>query len=462
MSEHEPSLVNLSRDLSFFFSIWVGQLFVVAYAVADVLIVGNRRPDLLGALALGNAIYGPLGVIMTAFFSSITINASRIIAEKSVATLKYIAYYGFASGIFAAAFFFCVMKYFSTVHHWSNQSPDLVVATQDYLDALTFSALPFILFRIIACIANSIRATAYITALQGIGLIAKITLSLALVDSPHFQLGLIGCGLSTTIAFYIMGIGATLLFLFDRRFSVFRFDFFLSREPSQLVVLLRTGLPVAFSTLSEVAAFGYMTILISKFDADQLSAHQIVSNVYNVGYTLVVSLAVLFSVKISQAFGIEGQIAAGRKARTAIFVTMAVGFLLASLHMFFGAAVFRLHTADERVLSISNRILIFLSLVIFVDCLQTSAAAALRALGINAFPAFVQIISLWIGVAVLGDGFATQRLWLGSVNLVSATGVWCGVFFGLLPSALIMSLVASGGSKAICKHLRRIISQCTR
>ncbi|REG58652.1 putative MATE family efflux protein [Paraburkholderia sp. BL6669N2] len=461
VSERESFSFNLKRDLSFFFSIWVGQLLVVAYSVADALIVGNSRPDLLGGLALGNAIYGPLIVTMTAFFSSITINATRVIAEKSAATLKHIAYYGFASGFFVAIFVFFVLKYFSTIHHWSNQSSYLVAATQDYLDTLTFSALPSALFRVIACIANSVRATIYISLLQGVGLIAKVALSLALVDSPHFHLGLTGCALSTTIAFYIMCIAATLLFLFDRRFSLFRFDFVLSREPSELMALLRTGLPVAFSTLSEVTAFGYMAILIGKFSADQLGAHQIVSNLYNVGYTVIFSLAVLVSVKVSHAFGLEGPIGALHKARTAIFITIAVGFSLGILYMLFGAAVFRLNTDDEKVLAASNKILIFLSLVIFVDCVQTGAAAVLRALGINAFPMFMQIISLWIGVAILGDGFSTHRLRLGGVDLVSGPGVWCGVFLGLLPSALVMSLVAVGGGKSVRRHLQRIISQCT-
>ncbi|MEX3954300.1 MATE family efflux transporter [Paraburkholderia sp. EG287A] len=462
MSEHGSSFANLKGDLSFFFSIWVGQLLVVAYSVSDALIVGNRKPDLLSGLALGNAIYGPLIVTMTAFFSAITIKATRAIAEESIGTLKNIAYYGFTSGFFVAAFLFLVLKYFSTIHHWSNQPSYSVVAARDYLDALTFSALPATLFRLIACIANSVRATIYISLLQAIGLIAKVTLSLALVDGPHFHLGLIGCGLSTTIAFYIMCISATLLFFFDRRFTMFRFNFILSREPTELVSLLKTGVPIAFSALSEVAAFGYMAILISKFGANQLNAHQIVYNLYNVGYTLIFSMAILISVKISYAFGLDGSSGADRKARTAIFIAMVVGLSLAVLYMLLGSAAFRLHTADEKILAASNKVLIYLSLVIFVDCVQTGAAAALRALGINVFPALMQIISLWIGVAILGDAFATHRLRLGGVDLVSGTGVWCGVFLGLLPSALIMSLVAVGGGKALLRHLQRISERCTK
>ncbi|ACC76554.1 MATE family efflux transporter [Paraburkholderia caribensis] len=455
--ENKLLLTKIQRDFFFLSEILIGQLVVVAYSIADVIIIGRTNPDLLGGLALGNAIYVPIIMTATAFYSAATIKAAKIGAETGVDSLRDIAYYGFASAIVVGTLVFCALKYFATIHHWSNQSPYLVLAAQGYLDTLALSALPSNLFRVIAALANSIRATGYITALQAIGLIIKVALSLVLIDSSYFRFGLSGCGLSTAITFYVIFVGSLLLFLFNRNFFKFHFDLFLlSRKRLQLVALCKTGVPVALSTFAEFATFGYMTILIGRFGVQQLGAHQVVSNLNVVAETVSSSLAVWISVKISNALVLEGRSMAVRKARSAILIAVAIGFLLTALQMFFGTSLFRLYADDQGILVISGKILPFESLLIFANCVLSGAAATLRARGINAFPALMQVIGLWIGVAILGDGFAMQRLQLGDIDLAAGPGVWCGVFLGLLLSALMVTPIAIGDGNAIRRYIQWI------
>lgn len=435
------------REVSFFLAVWLGQLIVVAYSITDTVIVGNRHPEWLGGLALGNAVYVPTIMTATALLSSITINIARQRGAGPGASTKGFIHCGFGLGALVSILVSGILFYFAELPGWSDGSGAATVAARQYVNALALGVLPSMIFRVVICIANAARATYLITMLQGLGLLVKVALTNVFIDLMPPRFGLMGCGLATSLVFGMMGVGGLMLIQFRHEFADFRIPT-LTVWPSlkTMSALCRTSIPLAIATFSEVSAFGYMSISISRFGATQLEAHQIVSNLNNVGYTFSSAFGVVVSVSVSRAFGSSGARTSDHTAVLAIWGSVTLGIILAISMSWLGNDLLALYTKNVDILVAARRMLTCVSLVQFADCVQTSAAATLRARALNILPTLLQIAGLWIGIGVLGNGLASHglNLPLHGTYLGPGWAMWFGVAIGLMATAFAMSLAGIG------------------
>ena len=275
-----------------------------------------------------------------------------------------------------------------------------------------------LVYRALAFYSASINQTRPIMALSFLGLAVNAVLNWVLIYG-HFGLpamGGAGCGWATGIGMWV----SLLALVAGTRLAPAYRDYFLWRAwhgPTWAVQrrLLRVGLPMGGAGLAEVAAFTSVAILVGRFGAVQIAAHQIALNFSALTFMLPSGLATALTIRVGHALG-AGH---ARRARDIAWNGMAVGWFAA------GAAigpivvlrhgVAAVYSADPAVQALAANLLLFAAFWQLFDATQVCAIGALRGYKVTLMPMVLMLVAFWaIGIPV--------GTWLGYVGVTGEPG----------------------------------------
>ncbi len=419
------------------FPIIVSQVGQIVIGVMDTVMLGHHSPAALAASGFALSIHllflyfsvGALSVIAPLISSSIGAGA---VNECRIHLLRGI--------IFALVLFvtISIIQYLFLMNLENfGQDQAVVILSSQYFEILLWSMLPFVLFQVLRQFCNGLSSTAipmYAT-LAGI-IVNGIGNYLLIFGYAGFpELGVTGAGIATFIA-RTCSVVILLIFLLMRseylkflpRFSDMKYI-----TPGSLVPMVRTGFPVGFSFLSEMAAFSGATIMVGWIGITELSAHQI-------AFTIV-SMTIIFPIAISNAGLIRVSYFLGESSTEKIVRTIISTFILTTMIMFcfvliiiFGRYfIAGWFTLDEKVIQ-TGAMLLFVSAIFQIfDGLQVTGASLLRGLFDVKASMYVNFVSYWI--IALPTGYILAF----SYNY-GAVGIWLGLMTGLFCAAVLLSL----------------------
>jgi MATE family multidrug resistance protein len=201
-----------------------------------------------------------------------------------------------------------------------------------------------------------------------------------------------------------------------------------ARVPMQ--TSLRLGLPIGFQALAEVGVFTVGAVLVGRFGAAAVSAHQVAIGLASFTYMGALGVSAATSVRVGYAVG------QSRSPRRAGLLGLAVGVAFMSL----GALAFgllperlvRLFTDDGEAVALGKSLLLIAALFQLFDGVQVVAAGALRGIGDVRFPFIANVGAHW------GVGFPSACV-LGFVFGFGVRGIWWGLTAGLVCIAALLS-----------------------
>jgi len=202
-----------------------------------------------------------------------------------------------------------------------------------------------------------------------------------------------------------------------------------ARVPMRLVV--RLGLPIGLQSLAEVGVFTVCAILVGRFGAAAVSAHQIALGLAS--FTFMGALGVSGATAVRVGYAV-GQARSPRRAGL-LGIGLGAGF------MAIGAVTFaitpgplvRVFTDDPEALVLGKALLLIAAAFQLFDGVQAVAAGALRGAGDVRFPFVANVCAHW------AVGFPTACV-LGFVVGWGVRGVWWGLTAGLVCVSTLLAL----------------------
>ncbi len=195
--------------------------------------------------------------------------------------------------------------------------------------------------------------------------------------------------------------------------------------------ILAIGLPVGLQMLAEYGVFGLATLMVARFGAEAVSAHQIALSYASFTYMGALGIGGATAVRVGHAVG------SGTSARRRGLVGIASGAAFMSLGalLFAVAPVFlmRLFTEDRGVISLGVQLLTIAALFQLFDGVQTVAGGALRGAGDVRFPFVATVLAHWL------VGFPLAMLF-GFTLGYGVRGIWWGLTSGLVAISAALSL----------------------
>ena len=412
-----------------------------ALMTSDVILMGWLGSDALAAGALGTNLYFAFLIFGIGLVSA----TSPLIAEElgrrshSVREVRRTVRQGFWAAITVAVPIWIVSWNGEWILLAMGQEPLLAQQAGDYMRALQWSLLPFLLYLVLRSFLAALERPAWPLVIGllavPVNFVAAYALMLGKFGLP--ALGLIGAGLGTVISSTFMFVGLAVVIGLDRQLRRYHiFGRFWRADWSRYRTLWRLGVPIGLTLAFEVTIFNAAALLMGRIGANELAAHAIALQIASFCFMVPFGLGQAVTVRVGRAYGAQDAAGVTRAGWTAFALGMAFMVFTASLMLFSPYLLLWafLDLSDPKnipVIGFAVSFLVMAAIFQVADGAQAVGSGMLRGLQDTRVPMIYAAVGYWgvglpLGVAL---AFGTE---------LRGIGIWIGLATGLAVVASLM------------------------
>ncbi len=412
-----------------------------ALLTSDVILMGWLGSDALAAGALGTNLYFAFLIFGIGLMSA----TSPLIAEElgrrrhSVREVRRTVRQGFWAAITVAVPIWIVSWNGELLLLAMGQEPALAHVAGQYMRALQWSLLPFLLYLVLRSFLAALERPGWPLIIGVIAVPVNLGAAYCFMfgkfGMPH--LGLIGAGVGTVISSTFMFVALALVISLDpklRRYHIFgrvwRSDW------PRYRTLWRIGVPIGLTLAFEVTIFNAAALLMGRIGANELAAHAIALQIASFCFMVPFGLSQAVTVRVGRAYGAQDAMGVTRAGWTAF--ALATGFMIvtASLMLFAPRLLLSafLDLDDPKnapVVAFAISFLVMAALFQLADAAQAVGAGMLRGLQDTRVPMIYAAFGYW------GIGLPLGVI-LAFGTPLRGIGIWIGLATGLGVVASLM------------------------
>lgn len=413
-----------------------GQLAQMAAGVVEVMLAGHLGPAVLGAVAVGNAIWtlavgALIGVLMAVSPSVAQLDGAGR-RDETASLFTQAVWTALALGVLLGA---AMVAGGPWLARQAGIDPALHGPVRDFLHAVSLGAPGLGLFLACRGLSDGLSRTrtSMAFALLGLAVLAPLGWAMMYGRLGLPALGAQGAGFAAAAMCWIEGLAFTAWLVLSRARAGLGWQRVRLRpDPAAIGALLRLGVPMAVSVLLEMGLFSASALVIAGFGPVAVAGHQVALNVAALCFMMPLGLGMAITVRIGNAVG-RGEPASVRRAAIAgLAVVLAIQAVSCGVLLSLPQAIAGLYTDDPAVLRMAAALLLPAALFQFSDGLQVAAAGALRGLKDTRVPMLITAVSYW-GVGM------PAGLYFAFVAGLAAPGLWLGLIAGLTCAAILLT-----------------------
>ncbi|NDP59867.1 MAG: MATE family efflux transporter [Oxalobacteraceae bacterium] len=421
----------------------IGQLATVGMSVADVAMTGHVSADDLAAVSLGASIWTI--VIVTVMGIMMAINAV-VAHEVGAGTRSRIApavrqslWKAVGIGLIAT-----VLANWSTlVFGHLGLEPLVRDKASLFVHVISIGVLPFAAYRVLYGYSASLNQTKPVMVIALLGLLFNVFVNWLLVfgNWGFPQLGAVGCAWATALGLWLM-LAAIIWWINHAPAYRDSTPFTQWERPDwhEIKRLLKMGLPIGVTYFAEVSAFCVIGLLVARFGAVTVSAHQIALNFSSLVFMVPLGLGIALLTRVGQAVG-EGDPERARFVSwVGVGLSLAFAVVSAAFIALFRYQIAAAYTSDPAVQELTVHLLLLAALFQLSDATQVAASCAIRGYKVTRTPMLIHLVAFWGFSIPLGCVLGLAPAWLswGPAQPMSATGFWIGLTLGLSIAAVLL------------------------
>jgi multidrug resistance protein, MATE family len=413
----------------------------MAMGVTDMVMVGRLGAVPLAAAGLGAMLYFTGGVVLQGILSAVAPLTAHAFGAGDRAAAGRIAGAALALAVLLALPFVAALTNLDHLLRALGYDAALAREIGRFLRAIAWGGPAFLGFAVLRSLLAALSHTRAVMAVLLICVAGNAALNWVLIyghlGAP--ALGVAGSGYASAINQWLILAGLALCTRIVPSLAalrVLRSAFAAGR--SEMVKILRLGLPIGGIMGIEIGVFLAAGILMGLLGAAALGAHQLVLNCAGITFMVPLGLSQAATVRIAYELG------AGRAhaARLAGFAPLALGagFMSAMAVVLWtlpqtiiSAYIDTADPANRGVVEIARRLIAIAAIFQIFDGMQVIAAGALRGYRDSFVPMLLAICGYW-GAGFIGGWLLAFPLGYGAV------GLWWGLALGLAVVAILLTL----------------------
>ena len=412
----------------------VGQVSSFGMNFVDTIMAGRLGKVDLGAIAIGSSVWAAglmfaLGVLMSVSPAVSQLDGAGRRHQAGELTRQAL---WIALGV--SVLMFAVARNADGLMGLLEVDTAVAPVALGYLDAMSWGAPGLALMLVLRFFsegAGYTRPTMYIGLL---GIVLNVPLNYVLMfGKVGFEpMGAVGCGWATAIIFWIQAIVLAIHIYRRPRYAPFAlFERFSAPSRREIIGLLRVGVPIGVTIFFEASLFVSTALLIGTLGALPIAAHQVAINFASMAFMVPLGMAGAITVRVGNALGRGDPDGARRAGFVGVVLAVGFGLLSALVMLLFPQWIARIYTAERDVIEMAAGLLLFAAIFQVSDCLQVSAAGALRGLKDTRIPMIYSVLSYWaVGLSI--------GIWLTFRQEWGAPGMWVGLIAGLSTAAVLL------------------------
>lgn len=420
----------------------VTQVASISMGVVDTLMVSRGLGSgALAAVALGNAVFFACMVFGMGVMNAVSPMVSQAYGAQNHPEVGRAYRQGLWLGLFIGLPLFVAIRLAPSFLLWIGQDPPTVELAGGYIHAISWGVFPFLWFIGTRCFVEGVSRPRPATVIALIGIPVNVILNYGFMFG-HFglpELGLVGTGVASAIAYWVNFTALVLFCLNDARLRGLA-DFLHIRKPdfTYMRALAKLGAPIGVSQGVEASLFMVTLLLMGYISTQALAAHQIAIQVAAFAFMVPVGIGVATAVRVGQAVGRRDGPGVPRAGFAGILIAVVFMSMSAIFLWLFPDSIVRLFMNPElaenrEVAGIAIVLLGIAAVFQIVDGAQVAAIGALRGVKDTFVPMLICIVTYW--GAGLGLGYVLAfKVGLGS------TGLWWGLVSGLGTAAVSLTV----------------------
>ena len=410
---------------------WMGM------GVADTLMVGRLGPEAIGAVGIGSSLLTGVVVFAMGLMLGLDTLVSQAYGAGRLEECHRWLLHGIVISLIVSVPTTLVLFGLSRMLAGWGMDPRVLVLTQPYLDIVTWSALPLLLY------------AAFRRYLQGMGVVRPVMIALLSANAINVlfnwilifgkfgapAMGVRGSAWATVIARVVMaGYLLVVIVVRERGRRPGLFETPMEISSTWMRRLISLGFPAAAQITLEVGVFAMATALAGRLAPVALASHQIALNIAACSFMVPLGLSSAGAVRVGHAVGRRDPTGAERAGWTALL--FGAGFMACTAAIFILAPrlLIGAFTTDPGVLALGSSLLFVAAVFQLFDGLQGVATGVLRGLGDTRTAMVWNLFAHWFAGLPLG-------YWLCFSLGLGVLGLWWGLSAGLIICGVALSIV---------------------
>ncbi len=420
--------------------LFIAQLAQMGTGVVDTIMAGRYGSVDLAAIAIGYNLWLPVYLVSLGIMLAVTTIVAQHFGAGRTEQIRGILPQAFwvaaALGIISIP-----LCYFpGPVLDQLNLDPVTYQKAEGYLQAVAFGLPGAALFQALRCHVQGVGIVRPFAIASVIGFFANIPFNWIFIYG-HLgvpEMGAVGCGWATTAS---MWLGPALIAFYTARTKDLK-DYlpplrWYRPQREQIGEILHVGAPIGATFFFEMAVFSVIGLMIASVGNQQVAAHQIAINIYDVVYMPLISIGSAMATRMGHGIG-RGSVTDVRLSlQSGAIVSVFFCIVMAVIFSWAPDPVARIYTEDAGIRGVAVELLQLAILFIALDMIAVVSSFALRAYKDTRYPFLVMTIAYWMVALPLG-------YYLGLADRVSelygAMGFWWGMIAGVAIASLMNGL----------------------
>ncbi|MFW2440828.1 MAG: MATE family efflux transporter [Arenicellales bacterium] len=433
MNEKRKSLLREYSQLAkLSVPITIGQIALIATGFVDTVMAGRISPLALGAIAIGANLWVPVYLFSVGLMMAVSSMVSHYFGAGQTAAIRDLIKQSLlASGVLGVLGFFAV-RLLSVVMDWVGIDEGIVPVATGYLYAVSWGIPAVCAYLALRFVSEGIGYTRPMMVIQLIGLAINVLLNYILMFGKLGvpAMGAVGAGWATAIVMWINFFMLVFYILTHHRYADIWQSARLKMDWSRTREMLRLGLPIALTLVSEVGMFSAVALLMGSLGVIEVAAHQVAINFAGMMFMIPLGISAATTIRVGHALGKQQAHEARLRGIAGISLAGLCMFGTASIMLLFPELIVSIYTEDADVGNMAVSLLFMAAIFQLSDGIQVSAAGALRGMKDTLYPMLASVMVYWLfGLPVsyylgIRQDFGPQGLWMGLVASLTLAAVW--------------------------------------
>lgn len=411
----------------------IGHMIV---GIIDNIMVGKIGTVELAAASFANSFVFLAISLGIGFSTAITPLVAISDAEKNDSNGKKILTTGTVLCIVLSLFLFGLLIGIKPLFELMNQPQEVLVLAKPYLNIVSLSLIPLIIFQSFKQFTDGKSLTKYSMYATILTNILNIFFNYVLIYGIWIfpQMGMIGTAYGTLISRCAMLVFIIIVLRNNKQLKYFMSGISLKNFCfNKAKKIINVGIPSAMQSFFEVALFTGAVWLSGMIGTNYQAANQIALTLASFTFMFANGLSVAAMIRVGNQIGLKNYSKLKVVVTSIILMTIILYTFFALLFLIFKEELplLFLNINDPRsqnVLEISSYLLLIAAVFQISDGLQVTILGALRGLHDAKVPMIITFISYWVvGYPVC--------IYLGLYTPLKAEGIWYGLLAGLTVSA---------------------------
>ena len=426
--------VDFTRTLILAGPLVVGQVTSFGMNFVDTVMAGRIGTVDLAAIAVGSSIWAAGFLFVLGVLLAVSATVSQLDGAGRRQQAGEFARQALWLALALSIVLFAAARGAERVMLAIEVAPAVVDLSVPYLRAMSWGApalCGLLVLRFFSEGTGYTRPTMYI-GLVGIACNVPLNYVLMFGKLGVPALGAVGAGWATAIVFWIQLLALAGWIAWRPRYAPYGlFERFSRPNPREILATIKLGLPIGIMVFLEGGMFVGSALLIGTLGAVPVAAHQVAMNYAGLMFMVPVGLSGAITVRVGNAVGRGDPEAARRAGLVGMVIALSFGLVSAAFMLMFPELIVALYTREPEVAGLAVSLLFLAAFFQVADCVQASAAGALRGFKDTRMPMLYSVIAYWL-VGLTSGWFLTFRLDWGPA------GMWLGIIGGLSLAAVLL------------------------